>query len=67
MNDKRHGLGVTTETDNSVKSGMWNENKMEGPGKIEYPNGFINLGNFKKGKLEGFGLSIFPPEEGEII
>ena len=47
MNDKRHGLGVTNETDNSVKSGMWNENKMEGPGKIEYPNGMIDLGNFK--------------------
>ena len=41
-----------------VYEGDWNENGLNGAGKVKYSNGDTFVGNFKEGKREGPGRMI---------
>ena len=65
VNNKRHGQGKMTTTLDTY-SGMWVGEHLEGPGKIEWSNGCIMVGNFKQSLLEGFGYKLYPLKDNEI-
>ncbi|KAE8601387.1 hypothetical protein XENTR_v10013656 [Xenopus tropicalis] len=57
---ERNGTGVHKSLCGLTYSGLWNNDKMNGMGRLEHPSGAVYEGEFTDNMFHGKGTYIFP-------
>ncbi|XP_032881672.1 MORN repeat-containing protein 2 isoform X1 [Amblyraja radiata] len=57
---ERNGFGVHTTLNGMTYSGQWNNDKMNGTGKLVHPSGAVYEGEFKDNTFHGMGTYTWP-------
>ncbi|TFJ98429.1 MORN repeat-containing protein 2 [Platysternon megacephalum] len=57
---ERHGDGVHTTPNGITYTGNWENDKMNGIGRLEHPSGAVYEGEFKDNMFHGLGTYSFP-------